>query len=34
MLALIQMPAGKPTRLPVEWETRYGHLHHRLVAQK
>jgi acyl-CoA thioester hydrolase len=26
MLALIQMPAGKPIRLPSEWATRFGHL--------
>jgi YbgC/YbaW family acyl-CoA thioester hydrolase len=26
MLALVQMPAGKPIRLSEEWITRYGHL--------
>lgn len=26
MLALVQMPGGKPVRLPDEWHTRYGHL--------
>ena len=26
MLALVQMPAGKPIRLPDEWQTRFGHL--------
>ena len=26
MLALVQMPAGKPLRLPADWATRYAHL--------
>jgi len=26
MLALVQMPAGKPMRLPADWATRYAHL--------
>ena len=26
MLALIQMPAGKPVRLPEDWRTRFAHL--------
>ena len=26
MLAVIQMPAGKPARLPVEWGARFAHL--------
>ncbi len=26
MLALIQMPAGKPIRLPADWPQRYAHL--------
>ena len=26
MLAIVQMPAGKPLRLPAEWATRYAHL--------
>ena len=26
MLALIQMPAGRPMRLPAEWSTRFAHL--------
>lgn len=26
MLALVQMPAGRPVRLPDEWATRYAHL--------
>ncbi len=26
MLALVQMPAGKPVRLPDEWQARYAHL--------
>jgi YbgC/YbaW family acyl-CoA thioester hydrolase len=26
MLALIQMPPGKPVRLPAEWSTRFAHL--------
>jgi YbgC/YbaW family acyl-CoA thioester hydrolase len=26
MLALVQMPAGRPVRLPEEWQTRYAHL--------
>jgi YbgC/YbaW family acyl-CoA thioester hydrolase len=26
MLALVQMPAGRPSRLPVEWQTCYAHL--------
>lgn len=26
MLAVIQMPAGKPVRLPEDWSTRFGHL--------
>jgi YbgC/YbaW family acyl-CoA thioester hydrolase len=26
MLALIQMPAGKPMRLPEDWAVRYAHL--------
>ena len=27
MLALVQMPAGKPVRLPDTWPARFGHLH-------
>jgi len=27
MLALIQMPSGRPMRLPSEWTTRFAHLH-------
>lgn len=26
MLALVQMPAGKPVRLPHDWATRFAHL--------
>ena len=26
MLALVQMPSGRPIRLPEEWQTRFGHL--------
>jgi len=26
MLALVQMPAGRPVRLPADWQTRYAHL--------
>lgn len=26
MLAVIQMPAGKPIRLPADWAVRFGHL--------
>lgn len=26
MLALIQMPGGKPMRLPADWSTRFAHL--------
>ncbi len=26
MLAVIQMPAGKPVRLPEDWSTRFAHL--------
>jgi YbgC/YbaW family acyl-CoA thioester hydrolase len=26
MLALVQMPAGRPVRLPTEWQDRYAHL--------
>ncbi len=26
MLAVIQMPSGKPIRLPEDWSTRFGHL--------
>jgi YbgC/YbaW family acyl-CoA thioester hydrolase len=26
MMALIQMPAGKPVRLPADWATTYAHL--------
>ena len=26
MLALVQMPNGRPIRLPEQWQTRYGHL--------
>lgn len=26
MLAVIQMPAGKPMKLPAEWASRYAHL--------
>jgi YbgC/YbaW family acyl-CoA thioester hydrolase len=26
MLAVVQMPPGKPLRLPAEWATRFGHL--------
>jgi len=26
MLALIQMPAGRPMRLPADWSTRFAHL--------
>jgi YbgC/YbaW family acyl-CoA thioester hydrolase len=26
MLAVIQMPQGKPTRLPADWATRFAHL--------
>ena len=26
MLAVIQMPPGKPVRLPAEWSTRFAHL--------
>ena len=28
-LALIQMPAGKPVRLPADWSTRFAHLRER-----
>jgi len=27
MLAVVQMPAGKPMRLPTEWREKYAHLH-------
>lgn len=26
MLALVQMPPGRPVRLPVEWQEKYAHL--------
>jgi acyl-CoA thioesterase FadM len=26
MLAVIQMPAGRPMRLPAEWSERFAHL--------
>ena len=26
MLAVVQMPPGKPIRLPADWAVRYGHL--------
>jgi YbgC/YbaW family acyl-CoA thioester hydrolase len=26
MLALVQMPAGRPVRLPAEWQEKYPHL--------
>ena len=26
MMALVQMPAGRPVRLPQEWDTRFAHL--------
>jgi YbgC/YbaW family acyl-CoA thioester hydrolase len=26
MLALVQMPAGRPVRLPADWSSRYAHL--------
>jgi len=26
MLAVVQMPAGKPLRLPDDWATRFAHL--------
>ena len=26
MLAVVQMPSGKPLRLPIEWATRFAHL--------
>lgn len=26
MLAVVQMPAGKPVRLPADWATRFAHL--------
>lgn len=26
MLALVQMPAGRPVRLPADWQDRYAHL--------
>ncbi|MEI6870792.1 MAG: thioesterase family protein [Verrucomicrobiota bacterium] len=26
MLALVQMPVGRPVRLPTDWQTRYAHL--------
>jgi acyl-CoA thioesterase FadM len=26
MLALVQMPAGRPVRLPADWSVRYAHL--------
>jgi YbgC/YbaW family acyl-CoA thioester hydrolase len=26
MLALVQMPAGRPVRLPVDWQEKYAHL--------
>lgn len=26
MLAMVQMPAGKPLRLPADWATRFAHL--------
>lgn len=29
MLALIQMPEGRPMRLPADWGTRFAHLHPR-----
>jgi YbgC/YbaW family acyl-CoA thioester hydrolase len=28
MLALVQMPHGKPVRLPADWNERYAHLRH------
>lgn len=27
MLAVVQMPAGKPVRLPADWAVRFAHLH-------
>jgi acyl-CoA thioesterase FadM len=26
MLAMVQMPAGRPVRLPAEWQEKYSHL--------
>jgi YbgC/YbaW family acyl-CoA thioester hydrolase len=28
MLVLVQLPGGRPMRLPDEWQTRYAHLRH------
>ncbi|MBV9656810.1 MAG: acyl-CoA thioesterase [Verrucomicrobia bacterium] len=28
MLAVVQLPSGRPIRLPDEWTTRYAHLRH------
>lgn len=33
MLAVIQMPAGKPVRLPADWAERYPHLKSKRSAQ-
>ncbi len=33
MLALVQMPAGKPLRLPAEWSVRYAHLQRQKPGQ-
>ena len=32
MLALVQMPAGKPVRLPEDWSSRFAHLHPKRIA--
>ena len=34
MLAVIQMPPGKPMRLPADWATRFAHLRPARRAQK
>jgi YbgC/YbaW family acyl-CoA thioester hydrolase len=34
MLAVVQMPTGKPIRLPVDWATRFAHLKPKRAAQE
>lgn len=34
MLAVVQMPAGKPVRLPADWSVRFAHLKPKRGAQE
>ena len=34
MLAVVQMPAGKPIRLPEDWSTRFAHLRPNRASQE